>query len=55
VQSQCEDIYATVKALSPFINPKIYEDAAPMTTFENALNAIIQDFNEQFNGEASEH
>lgn len=41
VQSQCVDLYASLYAILPFINSKIYEEAAAITTFENAINAII--------------
>ena len=49
VQSQCSDIYTSFLALNPFIDFNSMDEAVPMATIENAINVIIQDYNDKVN------
>lgn len=37
IQSQCYDLYASIKAIQPFVSDQRQEDAAPFATFESSI------------------
>ena len=47
VQSRCERIFSLLVCLQDFVNDQIYEDCAPLATFESAIRVIEFEFRER--------
>jgi len=47
VQSGCSNILPLIVALQDFVNDQIYEECAPMATFESAIRVVEFEFHDK--------
>ncbi len=55
IKAQNPLLFATFKALMPFIKQAVIEEAAPLVTFETAFNAIFQEYNDSVKNESEQN
>jgi hypothetical protein len=47
IQSKCSRIFPLLIALQDFVNDEIYEECAPLATFESAIRVVEYEFRER--------
>ena len=47
VKSRCHKVFPLLIALQDFVNDQIYEECAPLATFESAIRVIEYEFREK--------
>lgn len=51
VQARCERVLPLLIALQDFVNDQVYEECAPLATFESAIRVIEYEYRERVSDE----